>query len=183
MTEVLYYEANFNTEELIMKALFYIFFKLSSKFNRLKSHIRGFYYSKIFKSCGKKRPFINRQVVFSCPQNIECGSNVIINPQCYFAAKGGIILGDDVVLSAGAKILSSSLKVENGIILRRHVHKAVKLGNRVWIGAGAMVCPGVTIGENSIIAAGAVVTRDIPAYCIAAGVPAKVVRHLDHSGN
>ena len=56
----------------------------------MKSRIRGYYYSKIFKSCGKKVPFINRGVIFSCPQNIECGSNVTINPQCYFAAKGGI---------------------------------------------------------------------------------------------
>ncbi len=162
-----------------MRMLFYIFFKLSSKINRLKSHIRGYYYSKIFKSCGKKRPFINRQVVFSCPQNIECGSNVIINPQCYFAAKGGIVLGDGVTLSAGAKVLSSSLKIEDGIIQRRHIHKQVVLGAGVWLGAGAMVCPGVTVGENSIIAAGAVVTKDIPANSVAAGVPAKVIRNLD----
>ena len=161
-----------------MKKLFYIFFKLSSKINRMKSHIRGYYYSKIFKSCGKKRPFINRGVVFSCPQNIECGSNVTINPQCYFAAKGGIFLGDNVTLSAGAKILSSSLKVENGVIQKRHIHKPVILKNNVWIGAGAMICPGVTVGENTIIAAGAVVTKDIPSNSVAAGIPAKVIRQI-----
>jgi acetyltransferase-like isoleucine patch superfamily enzyme len=161
-----------------MRALFLIFLKLSSKYNRLKAHIRGYYYSKIFKSCGKKRPFINRYVVFSCPQNIECGTNVIINPQCYFAAKGGIILGDRVTISAGAKILSSSLKVEDGVVQRHHVHKQVVLGNGVWIGAGAMVMPGVSIGENSIVAAGAVVTKDMPANVIIAGVPAKVIRDL-----
>ena len=162
-----------------MKFLFYILFKVSSKINRMKSRIRGYYYSKIFKSCGKKVPFVNRGVIFSCPQNIECGSNVTINPQCYFAAKGGISLGDHVTLSAGAKILSSSLKVENGLIQKRHNHKPVKLGERVWLGAGAMVCPGVTIGENTIIAAGAVVTKDIPANSIAAGIPAKVIRKIN----
>ena len=161
-----------------MRILFYIFFKLSSKLNRLKSHIRGYYYSKIFKSCGRKRPFINRCVIFSSPRGIECGSHVIINPKCYFAAMGGIVLGDHVTISAGAKILSSSLRVENGLITKRHDHKQVKLGDHVWIGAGAMVCPGVTIGENSIIAAGAVVTKDIPANSVAAGVPAKVIRTL-----
>ena len=161
-----------------MKTLFFLFFKLSSKINRIKSHIRGYYYSKIFKSCGAKRPFINRHVVFSCPQNIECGTNVTINPQCYFAAKGGIIIGDHVTLSAGAKILSSSLKVENGIIQKRHVHKPVRLEERVWVGAGAMICPGVSIGANSIIAAGAVVTKDIPPNTIAAGIPAKPIRTL-----
>ena len=161
-----------------MRILFYIFFKLSSKVNRIKAHIRGYYYSKIFKSCGRKRPFINRSVMFSCPQGIECGSHVIINPMCYFAAKGGIVIGDYVAFSAGAKILSSSLRVENGQILHKHVHKPVKLGDHVWIGAGAMVCPGVTIGENTIIAAGAVVTKDIPANCVAGGIPAKVIKYL-----
>ena len=57
---------------------------------------------------------------------------MIINPQCYFAAKGGIVLGDNVTISAGAKILSSSLKVEDGIIQRSHIHKQVVLHNRVW---------------------------------------------------
>ena len=161
-----------------MKIFFYVIFKLLSKINRIKSHVRGYYYSQIFKSCGAKRPFINRQVVFSCPQNIECGSNVTINPQCYFAAKGGIFLGDNVTISAGAKILSSSLKVENGVIQKRHIHKAVRLNENVWIGAGAMVCPGVTIGANTIIAAGAVVTKDIPANTVAAGIPAKPIKSI-----
>ena len=149
-----------------------------SKINRLRSKMRGVYYSNIFKKCGKKRPFINRNVVFSCPQNIECGNGVTINPMCYFAAKGGIIIGDGVSISAGAKILSSSLKVEEGIVQKRHVHKMVILGNNVWIGAGAEVCPGVTIGDNSIVAAGAVVTKDMPQNSIIAGVPAKVIRTL-----
>lgn len=162
----------------MVRILFYLFFKLSSKWNRLKAHIRGYYYSRIFRKCGKKRPFINRGVVFSCPQNIECGSSVIINPQCYFAAKGGIIIEDNVTFSAGAKILSSSLNVEEGVIQRKHVHKPVKLCRNVWIGAGAMVCPGVTVGENTIVAAGAVVTKEMPPNSLVAGVPAKVIRSL-----
>ena len=161
-----------------MRKLFFIFLKINSKRNRLNAHIRGYFYSKIFKSCGKKRPFINRYVVFSCPQNIECGTNVVINPHCYFAAKGGIFIGDNVGISDGAKILSSSLNVENGVILRKHIHKPVKLGNKVWIGSGAIVCPGVTIGENTIVAAGSVVTKDMPANCMVAGVPAKVIKPL-----
>lgn len=161
-----------------MKILFKIYAKLSSKWNRFKAHVRGYYYSKLFKSCGRKRPFINRSVVFSCPGGIECGSHVIINPMCYFAAKGGVVLGDYVTISAGAKILSSSLLIENGVVTRRHTHKKVVLEEHVWIGAGAIVCPGVTIGKNSIVAAGAVVTKDIPANSIAAGVPAKVIREL-----
>lgn len=99
--------------------------------------------------------------------------------QCYIIAKGGVTLGDNVILSVGAKILTSSLKIEDGIIQKRHIHKPVKLGDRVWIGSGAIICPGVTIGENTIIGAGSVVTRDIPGNCIAAGVPAKVIRSIE----
>lgn len=161
-----------------MRILFLILSKIFSKWNRIKAHIRGYYYSKLFKSCGKKRPFINRYVVFSFPGNVECGNRVIINPQCYFASKGGIIIEDDVVFSAGCRILSSSLKVENCVIQKRHVHKGVKICRNAWIGAGATVCPGVTVGENTIVAAGAVVTKDMPPDSVVAGVPAKVIRSL-----
>ena len=162
-----------------MSVLFAFLFKLSSKINRLKSKIRGYYFSKIFKSCGAVRPRINRGVIFSSPGNVECGSGLRINPQCYIMARGGVTFGDDVIVSAGAKILSSSLIVENGVIRRKHISKPVKIGNGVWIGAGAIICPGVTIGDNTIIGAGAVVTKNIPAGCIAAGVPAKVIKSLD----
>lgn len=104
---------------------------------------------------------------------------VRINPQCYIIAVGGVTLGDRVIISTGAKILSSSLIVENGMILRKHIHAPVKIGNGVWTSAGAIICSGVTIGDNTIIAAGAVVTKNIPAGCIAAGVPAKVIKSLN----
>ena len=162
-----------------MSVLFVFLFKLSSKLNRLKGKIRGYYFSKIFKRCGAVRPRINRGVIFSSPGNIECGSGLRINPQCYIIASGGVTFGDNVIVSAGVKILSSSLIVENGVIQRKHIHKPVKIGNGVWIGAGAVVCPGVTIGDHTIIGSGAVVTKDIPAGCMAAGVPAKVIKSLD----
>ncbi|MBO7741114.1 MAG: acyltransferase [Victivallales bacterium] len=161
-----------------MKSLFRMIFSLSHKLLKLKCRIRGYYYSKVFRSCGKVPPYINEYVAFSCPKYIDCGSNVTINPQVYFAAKGGIVIGDNVAISAGAKILSSSLNVIDGVVQKRHVHKAVRLGNNVWIGAGAVVCPGVTIGDNSIVAAGAVVTKDMPSGSLIGGVPAKVIRPL-----
>lgn len=161
-----------------MHSLFLFLFKFSSKIHRFTARIRGYFYSKIFRHCGKPLPRINRGVIFSSPENIECGAGVRINPQCYFMAKGGIVLGDNVIVSAGTKIVSSSLKVEDGKILRKHIHKAVKIGNGVWIGAGAIICPGVTIGDHVIIAAGAVVTKDIPSGVIAGGVPAKIIRTL-----
>ena len=56
---------------------------------------------------------------------------------------------------------------------------AVKLGKNVWVGAHATILPGVTVGDNAVIAAGAVVTKDVPAYCVAAGVPARVIKQIE----
>lgn len=157
---------------LLLKKLFRIPHKINGR-------LRSVYYSNIFAACGKKKhPRIAKGVVFSYPENISCGNGLIINPQVYFAAKGGIELGDNVTISAGAKILSSSLQVENGQVSRRHIHKKTVLGNNVWLGAGAVICPGVTIGDNTIVAAGAVVTKDIEGNCIYAGIPAKKIKEL-----
>lgn len=166
----------------MLHAVFYGLFRLLSKIHRLRAHIRGYFYSKIFKSCGKPLPLINRGVIFSSPKNIQCGAGVRINPQCYIMAKGGVSFGNNVIVSAGAKIVTSSLAVEEGIVKRKHVSSPVKIGNGVWIGAGAIICPGVTIGDHTIIAAGAVVTKDVPSGSIAAGIPAKVIRTLEKQG-
>lgn len=162
-----------------MKLLCFILHKILSKINRIEAHVRGYYFSKIFKSCGRQRlPRIYRNVVFTSPQNIECGEDLLINPNCCFVAKGGIVFGDRVWMSTGVKILTSGLPVGKDFIHQRHIHKKVVIGDNVWLATDAKICPGVTIGSNVIIAAGAVVTRDIPDNCIAAGVPARVIRDL-----
>ena len=161
-----------------MKVIVKIIWKLNKLFHKLSGKLRSIYYSNIFKSCGYPRPKIARHVDFSKPENFSCGSNLIVNPQVYFASKGGITLGDNVIISAGAKILSSSLVTDEKTVVSKHIHKAVNIGNNVWIGAGAIVCPGVTIGDNTIVAAGAIVTKDLPGGFIYAGIPAKVLRPL-----
>ena len=161
-----------------MRLFFLILYKLKKLTGKLGNRWRSAYYAHIFSSCGRKRPRIARQVVFSYPQNIACGEALIVNPQVYFAAKGGIELGDNVTISAGAKILSSSLQAVDGAVSRKHIHKKVTIGSNVWLGAGCIICPGVTIGDNVIVAAGAIVTKDLPGDHIYAGIPAKMLRPL-----
>lgn len=152
--------------------------KITRPFRKLKAFFRQRYYGALFCCPGKKFPRIAAGVAFSCPENIRCGRNFVVNPGCYLAAKGGIVFGDNVVISAGAKVISSGLILQDGKITRSHQHAAVHVGNDVWIGAGAIILPGVTIAGNCVIAAGAIVTKDCESGFIYAGVPAKPLRRI-----
>jgi len=113
-----------------------------------------------------------------CGLNITVGNNVFINQGCHFMDMGGISIGDDVMIGPKVNLVSAGHPTDptqrrNGI-----VKKPIVIGNNVWIGAAATILPGVTIGDNAVIAAGAVVSRDVPASTVAAGVPARVLKRL-----
>jgi acetyltransferase-like isoleucine patch superfamily enzyme len=108
---------------------------------------------------------------------IRLGKNVFINHACSFLDLGGITLEDGVMLGPRVNLTSENHPLDPGdrttllpgpIVIQRNA----------WIGAGATVLPGVTVGENAVVAAGAVVSRDVPANTVVAGVPAKVVKAL-----
>ncbi len=106
------------------------------------------------------------------------GAHTWIGPQSYFDCRD-LELGEYVGWGPGAKVLGSEhtgLPVEAPIIQTDLVIKPVRVGRGADIGVHAVLLPGVTVGEGAIVGAGAVVTRDIPPYAIAAGVPAKVLR-------
>lgn len=106
------------------------------------------------------------------------GSHVWIGPQAYFDARN-LILEDYVGWGPGAKVLGSAhtgIPVQDPIIATDLVIKPVVVGFGADIGMNASVLPGVRIGANSIVGAGAVVTHDVPDYAIVAGVPARVIR-------
>ncbi|MDE7077446.1 MAG: sugar O-acetyltransferase, partial [Alistipes sp.] len=102
---------------------------------------------------------------------------VFINFGCTFLDQGGITLEDGVFVGPGAKILTEHHPEEPALRHRLLVEPIVVRRN-AWIGAGAMILPGVTVGENAIVAAGAVVTKDVPDNTVVAGVPAKILRKI-----
>lgn len=109
-----------------------------------------------------------------CGKNITVGERVFINACCCFQDQGGIEIGDDVLIGHGVYIATLDHSFDpdrRGDMLPAKV----KIGDKVWIGSGARIVPGVTIGYGAVIGMGAVVTRDVPAYAIAAGVPARVI--------
>ncbi len=106
------------------------------------------------------------------------GREVFVNFGCTFLDQGGITIEDGVFIGPGAKILTEHHPEAPGLRHRLLV-KPVVIRRNAWIGAGAIVLPGVTVGENAIVGAGAVVTKDVPADTVAAGVPARILRSIE----
>ena len=111
-------------------------------------------------------------------KNITLGERVFINAGCRFQDQGGITIGDDCLIGHNAVIAT----LQHDIAPARRADllpSPVVLGRNVWLGANVTVLPGVTIGDDAVIGAGSVVTKDIPARSIAVGSPARVVRTIE----
>lgn len=110
-------------------------------------------------------------------KNITIGKNVFINADCKFQDQGGIFIDDGALIGHG--VVLATLNHDMMPEKRQMLHPApIHIGKNVWIGANATITQGVTIGDNSVIAAGAVVTKDIPADVVAGGVPARVLKKI-----
>lgn len=105
------------------------------------------------------------------------GKNVYINHLCSMLDMGTITIGDDVLIGPKVNILSEEHPV-NPADRKALMVRPVVIKNGAWIGAGATILPGVTVGENSIVAAGAVVNKDVPDNTIVGGIPAKVIKEI-----
>jgi acetyltransferase-like isoleucine patch superfamily enzyme len=108
---------------------------------------------------------------------ISLGKNVFINHACSFLDIGGITIEDDVQIGPRVNLTTENHPLAPSDRTTLLVQPIV-IKRNAWIGAAATILPGVTIGENAVVAAGAVVSRDVPANTVVAGVPAKVVKHL-----
>jgi len=113
--------------------------------------------------------------------SIIFGNNFFANYNCFFSAnKEDIIIGDDCLLGPDVLIINSNHDTKTDLLIREqpNVAKKITIGNNVWIGAKCIILPGVVIGDNAVIAAGAVVNRDVEANSLVAGVPAKFIKNL-----
>ena len=110
-------------------------------------------------------------------KNIHVGKGVFINSGCCFQDQGGITLGDGCLI--GHQVVIATLNHDLDPARRGGMYPApVRLGKNVWVGAHATILPGVTVGDGAVIAAGAVVTKDVPAGVVASGVPARVLKTI-----
>jgi len=109
---------------------------------------------------------------------ISIGKNVFINHACSFLDMGGITIEDDVLIGPKVNLITENHPMDPAN-RRSLVCKPILIKRKAWIGAAATILPGVTVGENAIVAAGAVVSKDVPANTIVGGVPAKVIKSIN----
>ena len=109
------------------------------------------------------------------PHMVHIGNNVVVMNGCLMMAAGGIFIGDGAMLAANVQLLSNNHDLAERQII---TCKPVRIEARAWIGAGATILPGVTVGENAVVGAASVVTRDVAPDTIVAGNPARFIRKI-----
>jgi acetyltransferase-like isoleucine patch superfamily enzyme len=110
--------------------------------------------------------------------DISVGRNIFVNQNCTFYDLGGLDIGDDVMIGPNVSIITSGHPIEPSQRRDFVVAKPIVIERNVWIAAGATIIGGVTVGENSVVAAGSVITKDVPPNTLVGGNPARVIRSI-----
>ncbi len=110
---------------------------------------------------------------------VKFGKGVFINHSAILSASGGIEFEDGVMIAPGVRIATINHDMNNRHTI--YTYGKVTIKKNAWLSMNVTVCPGVTIGQYAVVAAGAVVTKDVPDYAVVGGVPAKVIRMQDPS--
>ena len=145
--------------------------------------------AQLFGAIGKN-VFVGERFHCEYGKNIFIGSDIIIGPNCTFIDNEKIIIGDCIMFAPNVQIYTAYHPVlpeeryiynraENNSIYYNTCAEPVEIKDGVWVGGGAIILPGVTIGKNSIIGAGSVVNRSIPDNCVAVGNPCRVIKYFD----
>ena len=109
---------------------------------------------------------------------IRVGHNVFINQNCTFYDLGGLDIADEVMIGPNVSIITAGHPLEPSPRRAVTIGKPIVIERNVWIAAGATIIGGVTVGENSVVAAGSVVTKDVPPNTLVGGNPARVIRSI-----
>ena len=169
--------------------------ELLLKYNSLSYECKEEKYAilkEMFESIGKKVS-VGHSFICDYGCNISIGNNVSINTGCTFVDCNKIIIGNNVLIAPNVQIYTATHPVdlnerltptetESGTAYIRHTYaRPVTIEDGCWIGGGVIILPGVTIGRRSVIGAGSVVTKSIPANSLAVGNPCKVIRKINTS--
>lgn len=144
----------------------------------LANRIRGALVSPFFKKCGRNF-MLAKGAVINVPRKIEIGDNVYLAHDVWINGAGGIKIGNGVIVSPKVVIASTRHEYVNGAVqLRKSSNLPIEIGDGSWIASNSTITMGVKIGRGSIVGACSSVTKDIPDFVFAGGVPAKIVKSL-----
>lgn len=148
--------------------------------NKVPSHtFRLWFYRRIMGFEIGKSATIGLGCIFDVSRNLKIGAKSVINARCRLDSRGGIDIGPNVSISSDTIILTAD---HNPALFMASRDRPVKIESYVFIGTRSMILAGTTIGTQSVVAAGSVVTKDIPSHSIAGGVPAKVIKSVPNNG-
>ncbi|WP_027183162.1 sugar O-acetyltransferase [Desulfovibrio inopinatus] len=115
--------------------------------------------------------------------NITLGNNVYMNFNCIILDPAPVLIEDNVMFGPSVSLYTATHPVEVVERLKGpELGTPITIRENAWIGGGAILCPGVTVGRNAVVAAGAVVTKDVPDNVVVGGNPARIIKHLDGDG-
>lgn len=143
--------------------------------------MRGVFYGLFLKKVGNNF-MVEANVLIGGMNNIEVGNNIWIGFGCVLNGSGGISIGNNVLIAQGVKIYSESHKYNDpnlDIMFQPTVKKPVVIEDGSWLCADCIILPGVRVGKHAVVAAGSVVTKDIPPYTVYGGVPAKFIKNTN----
>lgn len=129
----------------------------------------------LFNGTAGEGAFLTSPLHIDCANNVKLGKNVYINHDVDMMSLGGITIDDGVMIGPECGFFTVNHEPKNIRVVKT---KSIHIKKNAWLGARVSVLPGVTIGENSIVGTGAVVTKDIPDNCIAVGNPAHVIKRI-----
>lgn len=158
-----------------MKTKLSLFKRLVLRLDRGMDRIRVEALKARMESCGKEVS-VHWPVMIQGPERLTVGEHVVINGFVHIWAHGGVSIGESTLIASHVAITSLTHDTQAGRFADSSVAKPVRIGRNVWIGSHAVILPGVTIADGAIVGAGAVVTRDVAAGDIVAGVPAVSIK-------
>ncbi len=143
----------------------------------IRDKLRSFYWQRRFH--GAPHLHVNGRIVVNEPGRVKVGHHVSLNEGVFLGGKALITIGNWVHISPYVILNTGTLQLDKFGADRNHEYSPIVIEDGVWVGSNALINPGIRLGQDSVIGAGAVVTKDVPARAVVAGVPAKVLRMLD----
>jgi len=140
--------------------------------------LRALFYETTLPKCGKNL-YVHSGVAFYFPYNISIGDNVYFNRNVFITARDPVSIGDDVLIGPNVVINTGNHTFSDRnvpIVKQGHTSERIVIEDDVWIAANAIILKGVTIGKGAVVAAGAVVNKNVAPYTVVGGVPAKKIK-------